>query len=237
MSAGERETGDRRAFLARFRTGGGPPRGPIAAHPAPAPSAAAPEIGFGVLDAPAGHPPPGLVDVFARTAAEQDATVHRVAGPDVPHEILAEIVSTMRAARAVASDEPAARDAANRLCALGVDVVEALGPGDAAAADLGITGASAAIAATGTVVVDCSSAGARWASLLPRVHLCIVAAAEVVATPADVLRRLAGPAARLPANLVLISGPSRTGDIEQLLTLGVHGPVGLHVVVTGVDCS
>jgi L-lactate dehydrogenase complex protein LldG len=94
----------------------------------------------------------------------------------------------------------------------------------------------AAVAATGSLVLDCRDAGSRTVSLLPRVHLCVLPAGRVVAAPADVLRplgRAAGDPGALASNLVLVSGPSRTGDIEQLLTIGVHGPVAVHVVLLG----
>jgi L-lactate utilization protein LutC len=54
---------------------------------------------------------------------------------------------------------------------------------------------------------------------------------RLFATPADVLRRLGSGADALPPSLVVVTGPSRTGDIEQLLTLGAHGPTALHVVL------
>jgi L-lactate dehydrogenase complex protein LldG len=61
------------------------------------------------------------------------------------------------------------------------------------------------------------------------VHLCLVPASVVVGHPGDVLRTLGAGA--LPANLAFVSGPSRTGDIEQILTRGVHGPVAVEVVL------
>jgi L-lactate utilization protein LutC len=51
-----------------------------------------------------------------------------------------------------------------------------------------------------------------------------------VATSADVLRSL-GDGRALPANLVLITGPSRSGDIEQIMTLGVHGPLAVEIAL------
>ena len=51
---------------------------------------------------------------------------------------------------------------------------------------------------------------------------------RLVATPSDVLRRGDRP---LPSNRVLVTGPSRTGDIEQIITLGVHGPTALEILV------
>ena len=101
-------------------------------------------------------------------------------------------------------------------------------PGTGVGADLGVTSAIAAVAATGSVVVDAAAAGGRGASLLPTVHLCVVPRARLVATPSDVLRRGAMP---LPSNRVLVTGPSRTGDIEQIITLGVHGPTAVHVLL------
>jgi len=95
-------------------------------------------------------------------------------------------------------------------------------------ADLGVTSAVAAVAATGSIVVSSAAARGRTASLLPRVHLCVVPVDRLVATPAEVLRGRTHP----PSNLVFITGPSRTGDIEQVMTLGVHGPTAVHVIVT-----
>jgi L-lactate dehydrogenase complex protein LldG len=75
------------------------------------------------------------------------------------------------------------------------------------------------------------SAGGRLASLLPPVHICVLPADRIVAAPADVLRGLGHDPGALPSSLVLVTGPSRTGDIEQLLTIGAHGPTALHVIV------
>ena len=73
----------------------------------------------------------------------------------------------------------------------------------------------------------------QWpaASARCRRALCVVQVAALHPTPADVLRHLGDPGGGLPPSLVLVTGPSRTGDIEQLLTLGAHGPTALHVVL------
>jgi L-lactate dehydrogenase complex protein LldG len=130
----------------------------------------------------------------------------------------------------VTSREPVAERIGARLADRGV----AVGPAtveSAAAAGLGVTGATAAIAATGSVVLDSAAAGGRIASLLPAVHLCVVRMNNLCAAPADVLRPLGSGADAVPPSVVLVTGPSRTGDIEQLLTLGAHGPTALHVVL------
>ena len=94
-----------------------------------------------------------------------------------------------------------------------------------ALADLGITGAVAGIALTGSIVVDSRRAGGRLVSLLPRVHLALVPTHRIVAQPGDVMRDIATwfPSG-LASNLVFITGPSRSADIELQITKGVHGP-------------
>jgi L-lactate dehydrogenase complex protein LldG len=101
---------------------------------------------------------------------------------------------------------------------------------NSAEAGLGVTSAVAAIATTGTVVQDSHAAGGRSVSLLPPVHLCVLPASRIVATSAEVLRPL-GDGRTLPSNLVLVTGPSRSGDIEQIMTLGVHGPLAVEIAL------
>jgi L-lactate utilization protein LutC len=101
----------------------------------------------------------------------------------------------------------------------------------AATAACGVVRATAAVAATGSIVVDSSRAG-RLVSLLPPVAVFVVAASSVVALTGDVLRRReelwpAGP----PTNVVFVTGPSRSGDIEMILAVGVHGPGEVHAVL------
>lgn len=98
----------------------------------------------------------------------------------------------------------------------------------AIAADIGITSADIAIAETGTLVV-CSKLGQeRICSLLPPIHVAIITAEQIVADLLDAMPRLRQP---LPSNTVLITGPSKTGDIELQLTTGVHGPGKWHVLI------
>lgn len=107
-----------------------------------------------------------------------------------------------------------------------VDLVDYDGAPTVATADLGITGARAGVALTGSIVVDAGRAGGRTVSLLPPVHLALLAAENIVETPGEHWRTLANP---MPSNLVQITGPSRSADIELVITLGVHGPRALWV--------
>jgi L-lactate dehydrogenase complex protein LldG len=226
------EHGDRERFLAPARglLADGIRPNPVHVPPAaPLPSDPVPEARYLNLD------PGDLVTSFADAVAHAEGVCH-VVEDDVPDGLLDRIVAELGrrdGPSVVVSPEPEARAVGDRLAARGLAVAPAT-PATAADAALGVTSAAAAIAATGSVVLDSRRAGGRVASLLPSVHLCVMPVDRLVATPADVLRRLGPGADAPPPSLVVVTGPSRTGDIEQLLTLGAHGPTALHVVlVTG----
>lgn len=100
------------------------------------------------------------------------------------------------------------------------------------AADIGITSCSLAIAETGTLMMCSQPDQPRMGSLVPPVHVALVEAGQIVPDLFDAFEhmKLAGPQ-NLPSNLVFITGPSKTGDIELQLTTGVHGPKHWHVIV------
>ncbi|MCA9270106.1 MAG: lactate utilization protein [Planctomycetales bacterium] len=101
------------------------------------------------------------------------------------------------------------------------------------AADIGLTSADAAIADTGSLVM-CSGPGhERVASLTPPVHIAIVERAQIAPNLTEAFARLFGQSHDLPSNATIITGPSKTGDIELTLTTGVHGPGQWHVVIIG----
>jgi L-lactate dehydrogenase complex protein LldG len=98
-----------------------------------------------------------------------------------------------------------------------------------------ISGADAGIAESGTLLVRSGVGRGRLASLLAPVHIAVLRGAQVVRGLGDALALMQerhGPDIFADSsNLTLISGPSRTGDIEQTLTLGVHGPREIHVLL------
>jgi L-lactate dehydrogenase complex protein LldG len=96
-------------------------------------------------------------------------------------------------------------------------------------AEVGITGADYGLAETGTIVV-LSASEPRLTSLLPPVHVAILRREKMLTNLDELLEVLPDPAAQT-ASMVLITGPSRTADIEQILIRGVHGPGELHVIV------
>ena len=103
-----------------------------------------------------------------------------------------------------------------------------------ASADLGIAEADFAIASTGTLAVVSTDSRPSSLTLLPPASLVIVQIDRMMATLAVVLAAM-GPAGVAAHRLTLITGPSRTADIEKRIVLGVHGPKSLHVVVVWPD--
>jgi L-lactate dehydrogenase complex protein LldG len=99
-----------------------------------------------------------------------------------------------------------------------------------ATAAVGITGADYALADTGTLVLLSSQQEARMISLLPPVYIAIVKRERLLTGLDELLTVLPHPAEQT-SSMVLITGPSRTADIEQILVRGVHGPGEIHVVV------
>jgi L-lactate dehydrogenase complex protein LldG len=101
------------------------------------------------------------------------------------------------------------------------------------ACDVGITSCDWAIAETGSLAV-CSRPGQeRVASLLPPVYFSIVEREQIVPDLIDAIGMLQAASEPLPSNVTLITGPSKTGDIELELTTGVHGPGKWRVIVIG----
>ncbi len=98
--------------------------------------------------------------------------------------------------------------------------------------DAGFTTTLGGIAETGTLVLWPDADEPRLLSLLPPVHIALVRAADIVDNLPG-LMRAQGWAERMPTNAVLVSGPSKTADIEQTLAYGVHGPKELIVLVVG----
>lgn len=105
-----------------------------------------------------------------------------------------------------------------------------------AGADLGITGAHAALLDSGSLALAAGPDCPRSVSLLPAVHVCLLPRAalapDVSALP-GLLEAHRSASGSLPACLNLVTGPSSTADIELVLVRGVHGPVAVEVI--GLD--
>jgi L-lactate dehydrogenase complex protein LldG len=95
---------------------------------------------------------------------------------------------------------------------------------------VGVTGAAAALAETGSVVVVSGPGRGRLASLLPPIHVALVRRRSLTRSLPMLLAAESGLATS-GTNMVVITGPSRTADIEHTLSRGVHGPREIHVIL------
>jgi L-lactate dehydrogenase complex protein LldG len=177
------------------------------------------------------------VDLEARIACMRmriealAGVTHRVASSEEACALVAEIVGSRPA---VASNSPylaqcgIASIPGVRAGIRDVDEMRAV----AAASDVGITSADYALADTGTLVMISSAAEARLVSLLPILHVAVVPVDRIL-TGLDELFTLNPRPADRSSSMVLITGPSRTADIEQILVRGVHGPGQITVIIVG----
>lgn len=101
-----------------------------------------------------------------------------------------------------------------------------------ASAEIGVTTAECALADTGTIVFLSESGQARLLSLLPPRHIAILERDRILSSLDELLSVIPRPALKSSA-MVLITGPSRTADIEMRLVRGVHGPGEITVVIVG----
>ncbi|SAK48473.1 membrane protein [Caballeronia glebae] len=99
-------------------------------------------------------------------------------------------------------------------------------------ADLvGITGCFCATAETGSLVLLSGAETPASGALLPQTHIAIVPASRIVAAHEDAFALMRAERGELPRAVNFVSGPSRTGDIEQTIVLGAHGPYRVHVII------
>ncbi|MBI5897121.1 MAG: lactate utilization protein [Desulfobacterales bacterium] len=97
--------------------------------------------------------------------------------------------------------------------------------------DIGVTIADYGIAETGTLVIDSSSEAVRLATMISEIHVAILPLSRLRETAYELESELSAYM-QTPANyLAFITGASRTADIERVLTIGVHGPLELHILL------
>lgn len=119
-----------------------------------------------------------------------------------------------------------------KLKTAGLDLVDDDFRSLGAAAAAGLTGANFGIAATGTVVLESTDENVRITTTLPEKHFVLLDPRKILATADEAVPLLNDFHRQLPqAYLAYITGPSRTADIERVLTIGVHGPAELHILL------
>jgi L-lactate dehydrogenase complex protein LldG len=94
--------------------------------------------------------------------------------------------------------------------------------------EVGVSRAAFGLADTGSVVLAASPDEPRARSLLPPVHVTVLEAGRILPGLAELFAELDG---ELPSALAIVTGPSRSADIEQKLVIGVHGPGEVHITI------
>lgn len=98
--------------------------------------------------------------------------------------------------------------------------------------DVAVTDVTLAVAETGSILIDPSDQAPRMKSLVCNKHIALIRADQICSDLMDVSEYLSGLGSdKLPGGFNLISGPSKTADIELQLVIGVHGPAELHLIV------
>jgi len=173
----------------------------------------------------------GLMNLFAEQATAVDATVARVAAADDVPAAVADYLrgenlpTTLRMA-----PDPRLDD-----CSWDKAPMLDIAYGKAEPADqVTVTGAFAGIAETGTLMLISGPESPTTLNFLPDTHIVVLRASEMVGAYEDAWDRLR-VTGRMPRNVNFITGPSRSGDIEQTLHLGAHGPRRLHVILVEDD--
>lgn len=213
----------REAVFASIRSALGRDRG---TSPAPAPRNEEPAPGSPAdLDDPSRR-----VTRFTEILESLGADVERVENVDAARAAVARRVGALEAREVAISDSPLVRQLVG-----GLDAEVFDGSRDRERlleCDLGICSAQLGVAETGTLVFLSTSERHRLVSLVPPVHLAILRASDIVVSLGEALARAEETREGSPPPLVsLVTGPSRTADIELTLVVGVHGPRELQVVV------
>jgi len=179
-----------------------------------------------------------LQTLFRERAQDVDAVVHGPVGRHGVPRAVAGIAAGHQCRSFMAWDDLPASGVASALTAAGLTRVNGEVPEETRIEhqlgyrdlDLGITGATAGLAESGSVVLEHQPGRPRMASLVPEVHVALLDLTLMERTLVHWAHKFPESVANT-ANLVVITGPSRTGDIEQQLTLGVHGPKHVHIVL------
>lgn len=175
-----------------------------------------------------------LYEEFAERARAMGTEVHWAKGKEEARRLVGQVIRELKATKVALAEnsflEGLGLEEVAREC--GVDLVAGSSREQAAEADLGISSFDQAVAETGTIVQDATDISARLVSMLPPCHLALVPAKGLVATLREAIAFWARRG-EIPGYLAFVSGPSRTADIERVLTIGVHGPA--RVVVIFVD--
>ncbi len=169
------------------------------------------------------------LDLFAREAEALGCVVYRMSRGEALEQIM-DLLDGEKSVLSWAEDHLPYAGLHDLLASLDVSVARP----DDGHVRVGITGASAALAATGSLVLESGAGRPRSASLLPDRHIALMTADQVLddlETWQASQKALDYPAFKQASNTVIVTGPSKTADIGHQLVKGAHGPRELHILI------
>jgi L-lactate dehydrogenase complex protein LldG len=178
---------------------------------------------------------PALRARFLAAAGKMGAIVHEAGSREAALHLISELAESRGARRLVAADATLAEGLARAAPALPASDA-AREPGSLLTADWGVSWSVCGVAETGSIIVHLDPPDARLTTMLPAVHVALLPDTAIVETLQDGLLVTQERILRLqqegrPSYLSWVTGPSRTADIERVLTIGVHGPRELHILL------
>jgi L-lactate dehydrogenase complex protein LldG len=174
----------------------------------------------------------GRLDLFERMALEQAASVERL---DDLSQVPAAVARYLKQEN-LPAELRMAPDPVIEALPWQEEPLLSVETGRAKGDDLvSLTGAFAAVAETGTLVLTSGPHGPTTLNFLPDTHIVVIQAEKIVGPYEDAVAQLraAYGAGQMPRTVNFITGPSRTADIEQTIQLGAHGPRRLHILLVG----
>lgn len=218
-------------FLARIRKALGR-SAPLAAAPKP------PRIDDDLVRL--AGPGDDLAGIFAERAVEVGMIVHRL-NADRLANTLSGLLRQLKVKTATLAVDRLAQAPVIRASLASADVMLLEWNGDRTMrnqylADAGITDVHAALAETGSLICNSDEVHGRGHSLAPPIHLAIVRRCDILPDMLDYMTALSAQSSRggpasLPSAQAIITGPSKTADIEGILITGVHGPEQVHILL------
>jgi len=183
---------------------------------------------------------PELIQQFAAALLRVGGRFSVAANAQMACDQIADIAAGVKATKAVGWHSPWLQrlGLASRFAETGIEFItdaecadKAAFIKEAAEAAIGITPVDYALADSGTLCLLAGKNQPRTASLLPPVHIAVLQPQQIVRGLDDLFALLPGGGREMSSAVTLITGPSRTADIELTLVVGVHGPQQLHVIL------
>ncbi len=183
-----------------------------------------------------------LIERFSTELAGQTGVVHRASDVADARRILSEISATEGIRSVISSSDDIVKslDLQEWGITAGIEVISADSLSEretlkdkAFSLDAGITGADFAVAESGTIGIAAGKSMPRLASIAPPIHIAVIHLGKLFPTYETAMQNYIESTKAMPSQLVLITGPSSTADIQATAFKGMHGPGKLYVILIG----